>query len=84
MKASAPHAIQIEHQRARRSRRDPGALAPEPPCTGCRFAVTCRAQQLACTAFLQYIEFGQWKARPALRLPTRQPYRRVFGYRSHG
>jgi hypothetical protein len=78
MKGSAPHAIEIEPRSVRRSQVDPGGLAPEPPCTGCPYAVTCRTHQLACKAFLQYLKSGRWKVLPALRLPTRRPYQRLF------
>jgi hypothetical protein len=77
MKGSAPHAIEIETPMVR-SQVNPGALEPEPPCTGCRYAVTCRKHQLACRAFIQYIKSGRWKVLPALRLPSRRPYVRLF------
>ena len=78
MKGSAPHAIEIKPGSVHRSQVAPGGLAPEPPCTGCRYAVTCRKHQLACRAFIQYIKSGRWKVLPALRLPSRRPYRRLF------
>jgi len=78
MKGSSPHAIKIEPRKAHRSQVDPGALAPEPPCTGCRYAITCRTHQLACKAFIQYLKWARWKALPALCLPSRRPYRRLF------
>jgi hypothetical protein len=78
MKGSAPLAIEIGRRGLRRLQVDPGGLAPEPPCTGCPYAVTCRTHQLACNAFLQYLKSGRWKELPALRLPRRRPYRRLF------
>ena len=78
MKGNAPHAIVFERGKDRRSQFDPGELAPEPPCTGCPYAVTCRTHQLACKAFGEYIREGRWKVRPGLRLPSRRPYLRMF------
>lgn len=78
MKDSVSHVIQIERRSAPRSQVNPGALAPDPPCTGCPYAVTCRRYQLACKAFIQYIKSGRWKVMPGLRLPSRRPYRRLF------
>ena len=78
MKGSAPHVIEIEPRSVRRSQGDPGGLAPAPPCTGCPYAVTCRTHQLACEAFLQYLNSGRWQGGPALRLPSRRPDRRLF------
>jgi hypothetical protein len=50
-----------------------------PPCHGCRHAARCRAERLACEAFVLFKRFGispeRWACAP--RQPSQEIYRRA-------
>lgn len=48
------------------------------PCDGCPHAIPCRSRQLACKTFAEYVRTGQWEAQFPSRLPSREPYQRLF------
>lgn len=78
MKHNRPCGIEIDSRASQRWLFDPSACATESPCTGCRYAITCRTRQLACEPFMQYLMSGQWKSPPPQRAPDRRPTMRLF------
>jgi hypothetical protein len=51
---------------------------PAPPCIGCRYAVKCAKQQLACAEFSGYVSSHMSVYAGSARTPSRARYLKAF------
>lgn len=73
------HRFAMGERPIHREEPEPAGVAAEPiPCDDCPHASQCRARQLACQAFAEYVRTGRWQLMSGARLPRRQPYQRLF------